>query len=291
MKTVNNYNIHTVKRKYLPIEKYPVYNNLYNRLMLDSRILNGGSELIPSAFTELWDKRHLTETLKMYVGDASGFRENDGARQLALIPSCEMKLKQIEKRFEEYQLMRVNNGYARPKEMPLALQNEFYECEARLSILQGEKEVIENKLKQITDAAKKAEADLVLAFGLRCNANFHGIGTSAYQPEVALAQIDNQIVSQLKDGTLFIDDPRSPYDGMDLPTYRKLAKQWVQSRIDEDNQLLERMQKEAKEQGLPKPYTTGKNLNSKINKASLPPFPSWAINHKEVKYKRKRKEI
>jgi hypothetical protein len=225
----------------------------------------------------------------MYVGTKDGFYEKYGSKQLALIPSCELKLKQIEQKFKDYQLMRVNNGFEKPKEMPLAIQNEFYECEARLSILQGEKELIEERLKQIKDASAEAEADLMLSFGLRCQGSFHGIGTPYYCPEIARAEIDGQFVNQLKDGTLFIDDSRSPYDGMDIPTYRKLAKQWVDDRINADKELLERMQKEAKEQGLPKPWTTGRNLSCKINKASLPPFPSWAINHKI--YKRKRKSL
>ena len=271
-----------MKRKYLPIEKYPVYNKWVNKLLSESAIVNGGSEKIPTAHTILWDRRNLEDELRVIVGEADGFHtKENGNKSMSHIPFVEMRLKEINQTFKIYQKERQRKGYEKPTQMPKDLQDQFYEFEARLTVLHTEKETIETKLKQLKEAVQKTDDSKVLEYGLKCS--FHNHGLQADDPEMmnTMKEIDNQMVSQLKDGTLYIDDSRSPYDGLSVPDYRKLAKIWHSERLKADAELLLKMQEIAKENGLPKPASTGRNWSAKVSKQSLPPFPDWATNHKK----------
>lgn len=271
-----------MKRKYLPIEKYPVYNGWVNKLQLESSILNGGSEKMISAYSTLWDKYNLEAELRVIVGDTDGFHtKENGTKSISHIPFVQMRLKEINQAFKIYQRERQNKGYEKPTQMPKNLQDQFYEFEARFTVLHTEKETIETKLKQMKEAVQKTDDSKVLENGLKCG--FHNHGLNAADPEMmnTMKEIDGQMVNQLRDGTLYIDDSRSPYDGLSVPDYRKLAKIWHSDRLKADTEMLAKMQIEAKENGLPRPAETGRNWCASVSLKSLPPFPDWATNHKK----------
>lgn len=275
------------RKEYTPISKYPVYSKEFDRLRIQSQILN--NEERPSFHTILWDKQNIQAELRRFIGDSKGLYQREGQNHIALIPSIKLRLEEIDEEFSQYQQERINQGYEKPK-MPDDLLNEKYKVEAQEDILLEELEYLQLQLKTYVDKVKKTDDDKVLAFGLVCSACFHGIGTEYYRPEVAPAEIDGQMIGILKDGTLYINDDRSPYFGLSLPEYRKLAKIWMKSIIDADNELLIKMQAEAKEKGTEKPYRTGQSLSGRHSKSSLPPFPDWAINHKALEIEKIQEE-
>lgn len=274
------------RKEYTPISKYPVYNREFDRLRMASQILN--AESIPNVHSIFYDRLNIEALLRQIVGDKDGLYKKENQPHIAYIPFIKKRYNEIEAEFVLRQKLRVNSGYEKLAVMPEDLQEAKFKTEAQEDILLEEKELLEQRLKTFVDIIQKTSDDSVLANGLRCSGSFHGIGTSYYHPEIARAEIDGQMISQLDDGTLYIDDNRSKYDGMSLPDYRKLAKQWVYDRMKADADLLLRMQAEAKEKGEPIPRSTGRFFSSQVSKSELPPFPKEFINHKAVKVEKEK---
>jgi hypothetical protein len=252
------------RKEYLPIAKYPVYNSTFDKLRLASRVLN--TDTIPSISSILWDQQNIRTELNRLINED--------------LLSVKLKLKDIELKFLQYQQNRVNQGFEKPNTMPLDLQNEKYNIEAGEDVLLEEIEFLERQLKTYIDAKAKEDDSKVLDKGLVCSFRNHGI--QADDPEMinVMKEIDGQNVSVHPKGFLYISDERSPYNGMAIADYRKLAKIWVQDRIKADDELLKLMQKEAKEKGEPLPRITGQSFNSrKVDRRNLPPYPSWAKNY------------
>jgi len=265
-----------MKRKYLPIEKYPVYNKAYNRYQIESRILNRGGEKMPNVHSILWDETNLRTELQTIVGDKDGLCGRKGQSQMAQIPFVKMQLAKIEERFKAHQQDSVNSGFERPAKMPITLRNEKYQLEARLDILNEEREFIEATLKRMADVIKREEDAKVLRYGLTCHFKFHGTG--AAKPELinVMKVIDGQMVAQLPDGTLYIEDDRSPYNHMLVSDYRKLAKQWVADQVKAAAKRLKQLQDEAKAEGTIVPQSLGASSPKQVSKANLPKWPEFA---------------
>jgi len=269
------------KRKYLPISKYPVYSKEFDRLRMASNILNENPQI--SVHTIFWDKALLKTKLIEIVGN--------------FIPTAQEKLQDIKYQFEDYQNQCRNSGFDVPTELTEDLQDMKYRLDANLDVLFEEKELIQERLKAISDQVEKVDEARVLQYGLQCAGSFKGIGTPWYQPEIAPAMIDGQRLEMLaREKILVISEPSSIFYGMAVSDYRKLAKTWMSDRLKADEELLKRLQMEAKAEGLPKPNSTGRNLHCSISKADLPNWPEGVKNWKiksddEVEYKRKPKSL
>jgi len=267
-------------------KRYPdnkVYNDFYCKFQVESSILNSGSETIPSAYTILWDKQNLEAELRRIVGDKKGLYAQGRESYIAFIPSVEMRLQEIADGFKGYCRQKINQGHEKPTEWPKELLTEKLQNEARLDVLQGEKEKIEKRLKQLNDVVTKVDDSKVLQFGLICSGSFHSIGTPRYAPERAKAELDGQYLTMVPEGFLIIDDPRSPYHLMKVSDYHRVAKQWVKDRMQADKEKLLIMQAKAKENYEPLPQSTGLNLSGKIDKKDLPKWPDWAIKYEPEK--------
>lgn len=256
------------KRRYQPIGKYPVYSKEFDRLRMASVILNPDPR--PSINMIFWNKDTLKSELIKTLGNFK--------------PLAQEKLNNIEIKFQDLQTDCRNQGKKISVEMPESLQNEKYKVEASIDVLTEEAEFLTEKLKTISDRVEKIDESLILRMGLQCSGNFHGIGTNGYQPDVAPAMLDGQHLEMLpKEKILIISEKTSPYFGMAVSDYRSLSKQWHQDRINADENLLKTMQAEAKENGLPKPYSTGQSFNRTVSRSDLPKFPTWATNWKAKK--------
>lgn len=253
------------KRRYQPIAKYPIYSKHFDKLRMQSNILNEESR--PSMKTVFWSKDTLKAELVKIVG--------------SYIPALDEKLSGIDFQFEDLQTECRNSGREIPIELPLSLQNQKYQIEAEIDVALEEKTVIQEKIKTYTDKAEKEDTTKILQYGLRCAGSFHGIGTNYYQPDIAPAMLDGQRLELLtKEKILIIAEPSSKYLGMSVVDYRRLAKQWQSDRMKDDEKLLLQLQKEAKENGLPRPNATGRSMSCTISKSNLPKWPEGVKNWK-----------
>jgi hypothetical protein len=266
----------TQKRRYLPIDKFPVYNDHYDRRMLQSDILNGGNQHV-NAFTTLWDKTNIINALRVIKGDQDGAYDTADGTFASKMQLRKIKLKELEAKWQKYVKDQQDQGYGKPMHWPERLLNEKYETEAEYDVFLLEVEELERRLFNLVDPEKKKEGE-VLQYGLKQETHMHGTRCVDTKLIGVLKDIDGQTVKKLSNGLLIINDDRSPYHGLSVPDYRVLANKWVAGRRKADAEKLKKLQQQAKEQGLPLPKNYATSAYSKVSRASLPPFPSGCRN-------------
>jgi hypothetical protein len=215
-----------MNRKFLPIKDYPLYNDTVDRLMLQSAVLNSGSDTRPSVHTIFWDETTVRGYLMEIEGDKDGQYFQSGEYYTAKKVKVLVELKKIEDAFVRYKKRRLGEGYEEPTEMPNEMLNEYYTWQARLTVLEAESEFLHKKLKEYTDKKQSEDDNRVLAFGLQGHGKFHGIRASNPDLENVLREMDGQKIAFSAEGVLIISDSRSPYNGMAVFDYRKLCDEW-----------------------------------------------------------------
>lgn len=199
-------------RRYMPIEKYPVYNDTYDRELVNSQVFNTFSHI--DVNTILWDKQNIMNEIFRYYGNKEGYYLEHDQPVRALIPSIMDKLEDLENRFKEIKVQMVNEGYEEPEKMPINMLNQKYILEAKMDVYEKEKLELGKRLAAYTDAEKNKKDEEILAYGLSCCGNLR---------DGILIGIDGQDVIKHK-GTLVIIN--GPYRGMSVIDYRKLAERW-----------------------------------------------------------------
>jgi hypothetical protein len=259
-------------KEFLPATKFPEYNKAVDRYMMASKVFNGGADKIPSVHTVFFDKRNMEAYMLELSGDPESgkYIKRGGEVVLALIPSHKARLNEIAKQFEKYKVNRVNQGFEEPSEMPKELLSELYDTSAKLTVYEGEYEELSKHLSEYADEEHENDDDKVLQWGLRQHGKLRNN---------QLESIDSQRCSQTEDGIIIIDDARSPYNGMAVSDYRKLARQWQLDREDADRKKLLRVQAEAKEKGERIPQALPVKSMHRVNINSLPKWPEFAKTH------------
>jgi len=269
-----------MKKRYDTKSPYhEVYNNFYCRYQNESSILNTGRNEIPSAHSIFYDRENIKIELLRRIGDQKGQYFKEGRQSTAYIPFVEMKLAEIEERFENHKRHRVNEGYIEPKEMPKELLKERLQFEARLDVLNGECDILQKKLKEYADIEEIESASHVLEYGLQGSGHFHG--TKASDPDLinVLKEIDGQRITQTESGLLIINDKRSPYSGMSVADYRSLCNVYKEQLRAADKAKLKQLQIESKERGELVPEHLPFRTPHKVSLKSLPAWPEGVKNH------------
>lgn len=204
------------RREYTPILKKPefeTYHRTYDRLRLDSYILNGGSKRL-GVHTKLWDKQNIESEIIWLEGNKHGmvFNRDSGEETIALIPAAKEQLKELEIKFRTYQQRKVNEGFNRPAEMPNQMLKEKLKLEATLDVYQEELAELKKRLKKFTEAEDGEHKEMVLANGPNGAGSLH---------DGILVEIDGQKVTLNEDNVLTIDEPSSPYNKMFVANYRQ----------------------------------------------------------------------
>jgi hypothetical protein len=257
-----------MKRIFLPIAQYPVYNDAVDRFMMDSNILNGGSDRV-TVHSTYWDRKNIEYHLQEREGDDQGKFIYNGVKSTALIPFIEIKIKAIEDSYEKYKHDRIRSGYAEPTEMPIGILNELYLAKARLTVLFMEAEFLHKQLKEYKDKEEVDSDAMVLKYGLRCHGKLR---------DGILVLIDGQKVEDI-DGVMTICDSRSPYDQLPVPSYRALAKKWQEDRKVADKERLMQMQAKCKAEGLNIPKQLPVSSMRRVNPSTFPSWPENKVNH------------
>lgn len=264
-----------MKREFAPRDKYPVYYDEIDKLMVNSQILNGGSMRI-NTHTTLWDKENIKAQLLELCGEEDGYYLLNGKLAHAVIPSLLKRLAEMEKRFEYYKETCKNEGRKMPETMPTDMLTDFYKIKARITVAEEEENMLRKQLQKFENKEIAKDDSRVLEYGLQCVATFHG--TRAEDPRLmnVIKEIDGQTVKQTKDGYLVIDDSRSPYTGMLVSDYRKLAEQWREQVRQKEANAFKLLCESYKEQGLRIPAGASVTGISPVPRSELPEFPKWA---------------
>jgi hypothetical protein len=263
-----------MKRTYLPIADFSVYNNLVDDLLIHSSILNGGSEIVPNLHSVIWTRDNLEGHLAEIEGNENGEYLKNGAGAVAVIPYLQSKIREIEKRFTEYKDLQVKQGYSMPEVMPNQMLNEFYLLKAQLTVLQAEADELRKRLQVCKDEEQKEEDSKVLQYGLVGWASFHT------DPRLLniLKVIDGQRITLTEEGLLIINDKRSPYSGMAVADYRALCKTFYNQQQQKEKENFKQFQEQCKAEGKPIPRQEPARAPRKVSRASLPPWPAGVKN-------------
>ncbi len=267
----------TKRRKGYERGKYPIYDDLFDRKRLESNILN--YDPIPSIHTIIEDKQNLQSLLLERVGDEEGNYYRSGIARRAFLPMIRSKLYAIHVQFEIIKETFVKRGFEKPTTLPNDLRDKQLRLFAEEDVTLEEIETLELKIKNFTDREQEEDNSRVLEYGLKCSGHFWGFKAPTEEMVNQLHDLDGQLITMHPDGFLIIDDKRSPYDGMKVSDYHKLAKAWTMERLKSDGEKLKRLQKEAKEQGHPVPSQLKASSSKKVDRNSLPKWPSWAQKH------------
>lgn len=238
-----------MKRTFLPIAKFAIYNNEVDKLMIESNILNGGSSGIPSAYTIFWDRNNCLDELFKIEGDANGKYISENKTSPCLKSQVQKLLDQIDSKFISYKESRVKQGYESPTEMPELMLTEFYRLHAKMTVLDAEADELRKRLKSFDESKKQEDDDKVLMYG--------PLGAGKLKDGI-LVRIDGQKVTESKDGIMVINDERSPYSGMSVVHYRRLCREYQASK-DHSGKYVKALRR--------------------VSRERLPEWPEWAINY------------
>lgn len=257
-------------RRY-PAGEKPEYDREYLRQRADSHILNRGNRSIwhpsYSSLPEIEGK------LYQYLGDKDGEVENRGSigniPKQAIIPAIKSQLNEIDRRIKNFQEKQAADG--KEKTVPKKLQVEKFRQEALLDVCGAEVEWLEKKKKELESKRDDKTRSRMLKYGPICSQS----GSPA-------KEIDGQKVSliDISGNTVpIIDDSRSPYDGMKLSDYRKMASDWMQQRKKRRAKLVAQRDEEI--------LTFGKSdisipmAQRTVSRENLPAWPDGAKNFKK----------
>jgi hypothetical protein len=176
------------------------------------------------------------------------------------------RVSEIEQDFEQHKERCRNEGRLVPERMDSVTLDRWLEAIARLDVGAEELDLVEERLKVITDAEQKASDQAVLQFG--------PVGIGRIQGGI-LAVIDGQKVAAGEDGVLRIMDSRSPYDTMRIEDYKQfVVSEYHRNRGEMFQKQMEDIVRRQRENpDLPLPASPPALGFGKIDKRNLPPWP------------------
>jgi hypothetical protein len=236
-------------KEMLPIGTNKEYDRKYDRLRLESPYLNSSN----------------VQYVQINLTDESCLKYEKTVLQTR-ITMLEEELIKIEEQFSIFQQKRVNSGFNRPDQM--TPEQKRYKLETRAAIDVHFEEVadVERRLKKFADDRVQLRKPTILPRGLQ--QHYH------LNHDKILEEIDGQRCGVIK-GVVCICDELSPYDGMPVVEYRRLADQWHKEYTERINEN-DRRRDEA-------------ILNHKEAQflGKYPPIPKWPEGVKSMKQKDK----
>lgn len=246
------------------VVQYDHYFNLFrNRhpvLSPEAQMSVGGDYYKDPANLRRW--KIATEGDPALTGEDKG-KFSQGKRKVwGSLAKAHNDLKKALDEFEKERQNAINQGKLPPKVPRRDTAEMIYKYEAAVDV---ERLAAARCNERLADLKEKAEDDSdVLPRGPQESAklNMNNI----------VRLIDGQNVSQIN-GTLVIDDKRSPYDGMSVPDYRAMAKAWRRERTKKRDALRERQKQ-------------GENVHvpmggGRVDKKDLPEWPEVVKNMKK----------
>jgi hypothetical protein len=251
--------------------QYEAYDDTYDRSITQSEVLNGGSGRPTSTMKFLNDTRNIEAEIYSLNGNSNGDIVTGRDKFKAVIPSLEAQIAYVDKKLARMNAERKGRGKA-PVTMEEAkeLHTEKLELEARRDVKLSEVADLYERLERIQNHREEGKNDSMLQYGLKMSVKFIG-----GRP----VSVDGCRLEQNEDGLFILSE--SMYKGMSLEDYRKLSEEWNKERRQQAEQRYLRDCESAKASGRPLPMRKVAS-NKVIDKSSLFPYPSWAVNHYET---------
>jgi hypothetical protein len=265
-----------IKRKYnkeKDTKEFKIYNDFVDRFLIESNILNSGTEKI-NAYSTLWDKPAIESAIRELEGEHDGlYRANDFKDPIpAQITHANDKLWEVNDQFKEYCERKEKQGYNTPTEWPEGMLKERLRWEAHLTVYLRELEFLKAELAKREDAEEEVKVNNdMLAFGTL------GVG-QIFNNDLVL--IDGQKVERIgKDNILVITEPTSIYYGMRISDYRVMSEKWCAERHAKRKELQKKFNQEYAQTGHSNIKVPDGLGIKKVSKTNLPKWPSNVPNY------------
>lgn len=252
----------TSKRRYLPIGTQPIYDRFFDKNRIESRICNSAANKADLGWIP-FDKNNILRLLKMKEGDERGrYTTNSGEIVQSELVALKFKIRDIDKKFKNFQQQTINEGREKPEKWPLELWEKKMKLEARYDVTLEEVQLLQNRLDEIVGQENSERARRVLRLQPR--------GTIQLRNGHPY-QIDGQFCGII-DGVPVIDDVISPFDGYATADYlQHISKPWRLACLKLQDEYRKKV--EAGEM-------RGPDVPVNI-KAPIPEMPKNVVNYKQ----------
>ncbi|MFP8489277.1 hypothetical protein ACKGJO_09240 [Gracilimonas sp. Q87] len=277
------------KSRRYPFGKHPAYDQAFEKAKNKSPIFNENARNLYNTDPINNPEAGIYE-LKGMPGKDGHYKVGTDWK-LAAIPYYKSELAQLNERFKAWQRKQVENGQllTPSEEWPDMLLDLKLKNQAILDVRKLEVKELEATIAKQEKAAQKKRKLKMLEHGPLTT----GVPSSLTEEErKKWSEIDGQEISRNDDGIPFISSEDSPYYGMPLYHYFKMAKAWIkQMGLDNDSlfkerdKLFEEAQKNAvlKKLVLPSKKMGIKALKQqKLTKISEKDFPDWPEDAKPI---------
>ncbi len=150
-------------------------------------------------------------------GDQEGRYVNErGYEGDGLIRAAQRKITDIESDYQQYRTKMRLQGYPVPKEMKVDMKTEYLKWQAKEDARKMEVTLLKEALSKIEVKKEENRYDTMFKYGLR--------GESG-KDRTPIEEIDGQRCEVRGEHPYIVDD-LSPFNGMRVLDYRKMAKQW-----------------------------------------------------------------
>ena len=248
----------TPPRRRYKIGRHPDYDTRYDRLLMESVFLNPDvrSQNLYWAMLDTENRRQVERALEEV--------KNRISQTLQAI-------NRQKKHIEASTGRRRREGEPDPQPYSNEMES-LHALEAAYDVALVERDEVSKWLTTAKDTNKEARRTRIL---------YHGPQGKRDIRNGHLHAIDGQLIGQADDGKYFIDDDLSPYNGMRLEDYQRLATQWITQR---QKRMAQRQReiREARKQGR-HVEQRGKGLSwsNRIKRQNLPEWPEWAKSIKQ----------
>jgi len=241
------------KRRYPIKEQYRIYSDEFDRLQMQSIVLNSSQRGLTIDHSGDWSDRNFIRSLIMEWKGASGARnvkdgyyiDHNDKSTLAKLPTVTEKLGVLKEQIEQHR-KEVETKQGREFKLDSDVQEKLFLLEARFDVVQEEIEELEKIYNQLEEPVREKKKKDILRNGLRgATSLLNGTLSEIHGQSTRL--IDNG-----EDQILVISEEQSPYFGMAVLTYRKLSKAWcaamnkidtaqhkLKLKLDKENRLHE----------------------------------------------------
>lgn len=208
----------TPKRRY-PVGKEPLYDNAFMAWEGHDGGLHWASTI-----------DQVENLLIQWRGERDGLiRAGNLYPMPSILLDGKNRLRAVRDEFKSLKQKAVNEGRVPPEEPPMDLHDRRLQAEAQTDAARANVRLLEGMLKSLSEEEDKKRA--ILPKGPTGAGKLQG---------GKLCIVDGQRVSPSPDGILFIDEPRSPYNGLLVPDYRvHIVKPWLRQK----GEFRERMEK------------------------------------------------
>lgn len=273
--------------------QHPEYDSTYRNQLERSRILNADARSRDITRSGIMvDEPATKRTLVGIVGsdkpghEGTVYNPQSGQWVPALMPLAQIELKEIWKEWVQWRKDQVTFGYSieLPTEWPKHLMTKRLRAEALVDVKQKEIIALNTALAKYQARQEKERIDGVLRFGPELRGWSDG-ALQKYQLGIADLVVDGQKVKFTNSGVPFIDEPSSPYNGMAIADYRKVAGIWRKKVVQmaDDIKARKKAEKEASgsKSAIPMIMKSPRGF-FRTRKPDPADFPSWPEGAKKI---------